>query len=115
MESIALPLHIPFILCVGKLFFCSHSALLGEKSVSSFLIRRPIKFVPCLGPGRVSPCQILSWLWLQAKLCYVGVIWSNWRSCSGRSIPTIRRETDMVQQVTAHHLTRLACLYVRQS
>src|SRR5947209_9041116 len=27
----------------------------------------------------------------------------------------VRRSTDMIQHVTAHHLTRLACLYVRQS
>src|SRR6266516_3259539 len=115
MVSIALPLRIPFILCVGKPFFYCPSVLPGEKSVSSFLIRRPTRFVPCPRLGRASPCLILLWLWLLAKLCYVLGTYSNSRSNSSRSNPTVRRSTDMVQHVTAHHLTRLACLYVRQS
>src|SRR5207249_4684235 len=115
MVSMALPLRIPFILFVVKPFFCCHSVLPGEKSVCSFLIRRHIRYALCLWLGRVSLCLILFWLLLLAKLCYGLVTYSNSRSYSGRSRPTVRRSTDMVQHVTAHHLTRLACLYVRQS
>src|SRR6266496_482204 len=104
-----------FILCMGKLFFCCPSVLPGEKSASSFLIRRPITFVPCLRRGQVLPCQILFWLSLLVKPCYVLLTYSNSRSYSGRSRLTVRRDTDMVQHVAAHHLSRLACLYVRQS
>src|SRR5215472_18647986 len=31
------------------------------------------------------------------------------------SSPTVRRAIEMLQHVAAHHLNRLACLYVRQS
>src|SRR5437764_8760265 len=115
MVSIALPSRIPFILCVGKPFFCSHSALPGEKSGCSFLIHTLIKSALCRWPGRILPCLILLWLWLLAKRCYVLVTCNSSRSFSRRSRLTIRRITDMVQHVTTHHLTRLACLYVRQS
>ena len=115
MVSIALPLPILFILFVVKPFPCFHSALPGEKSGCSFPIRRRIRFAPYLRPGRVSPCLILFWLSLLVKLCYVGKTCSNSHSYSGSSRLTVRRATDMVQHVTAHHLTRLACLYVRQS
>src|SRR5579859_1809040 len=106
MVSIALPLLIPFILFVGKPSFYCPSVLPGVKSGCSFLIRRPIRFAPCLRLGRASPCLILFWLWLRASLCYVLVTYSSSRSYSGRSRPTVRRDTDMVQQVTAHHLSR---------
>ena len=115
MVSMALPLPIPFIPCVAKPFPCCPSALPGEKNGSSFSIRRPTRFVPCHWPGRISPCLILFCLRLPAKLCYVLVTCNSSRSSSGRSRLTIRRITDMAQHVTAHHLTRLACLYVRQS
>src|SRR5260221_3283732 len=115
MVSLALPSLTPFIPCVVKPFFCSHSALPGEKSGCSFLIRRPIKFAPCPRLGRVWPCLTLFWLLLLAKPCYVLGTYSNSRSYSGRSRPTVRRSTDMVQHVTAQHLTGLACLSVRQS
>src|SRR5216684_3905506 len=115
MVSIALPSRIPFIPSGTKPFFCSHSALLGEKSGCSLLILRHNRSAPCHWPGRILPFLILLWLWLLAKLCYVLVTCNSSRSFSGRSRLTVRRSTDMVQQVTAHHLTRLACLYVRQS
>src|ERR1700730_17818664 len=114
MVSLALPALTPFIPCVVKPFFCSHSALPGEKSGCSLLIRRPIRFAPCPRRGRISPFLTLLWLWLLAKLCYVLVTCNSSRSFSSRSRLTVRRSTDMVQHVTAHHLTRLACLYVRQ-
>src|SRR5260370_39771839 len=115
MVSIALPSRIPFIPSRTKPFFCSHSVLPGEKSVSSFLILRHTRSAPCRWPGRISPFPILFWLWLLAKLCYVGKTCNSSRSFSRRSRLIVRRITDMVQHVTAHHLTRLACLYVRQS
>src|SRR5260370_16000358 len=115
MVSLALPSPTPFTPCVVKPFFCSHGALPGEKSGCSLLIRRPIRFARCPRLGQASLHLILLWLWPLAKPCYVLVTYSNSRSYSGRSRPTVRRSTDMVQHVTAHHLTRLACLYVRQS
>src|SRR5260370_20160852 len=115
MVSIALPSRIPFIPSGTKPFFCSHSALPGEKSGCSLLILRHNRCAPCHWPGRISPCLILLWLWLLAKLCYVLVTCNSSRSFSKRNRLTVRRITDMVQHVTAHHLTRLACLYVRQS
>src|SRR5712691_13232141 len=115
MVSLALPSPTPFIRCLAKPFLCCRSALPGEKSGCSLLIHRPSRSARYHWPGPISPCLILFWLWLLAKLCYVGMTYSNSRSYSGRSNPTVRRDTDMVQQVTAHHLTRLACLYVRQS
>src|SRR5205814_1404861 len=69
----------------------------------------------CHWPGRISLSPILFWLWLVGKLCYVGVTCNSSHSSSGSNRHTIRRVTDMVQHVTAHHLNRLACLYVRQS
>src|SRR5947199_20672 len=53
--------------------------------------------------GRAWPCLILSSLWLLAKPCYVLVTYNNSCSYSGRSRPTVRRSTNMVQHVTAHH------------
>src|SRR5229473_728622 len=50
-----------------------------------------------------------------AKLCYVGETCNSSRSSFGRIRLTLRRIADMVHQVAAHHLKRLACLYVRQS
>src|SRR6266699_5549750 len=115
MVSIALPSHTPFILCLGKSFLCSHSALPGEKSVCSFLIHTPTRSAPYHRSGRVSPYLILLWLLLRGKLCYVLVTCSSSRSFSRRYRLTARRITNMAQHVTAQHLTRLACLYVRQS
>src|SRR2546426_12030779 len=80
MVSIVLPSRIPFILYVGKPFFCSHSALPGEKSVCSLLILRHNRSAPCHWPGRISPFLILLWLWLLAKLCYVLVTCNSSRS-----------------------------------
>src|SRR5215471_21045781 len=37
------------------------------------------------------------------------------RNSLSTSSPTVRRAIEMLQQVTAHQLTRLACLCVRQS
>jgi DNA invertase Pin-like site-specific DNA recombinase len=48
-------------------------------------------------------------------LCYVGETYNNLCSSFGRSQLIFRRIADMVHQVAAHHLKRLACLYVRQS
>src|SRR5712691_1524395 len=115
MVSLALPSPTPFIRCLAKPFLCCRSALPGEKSGCSLLIHRPSRSARYHWPGPISPCLILFWLLLLAKLCYVLVTCNSSRSNSGRSRPTVRRDTDMVQHVTAHHLTRLACLYVRQS
>src|SRR5438045_2504233 len=100
---------------MAKLFPCCPSALPGEKSGCSFLIRTHTRSALCHWPGRISLSPILFWLWLVGKLCYVGVTCNSSHSSSGSNRHTIRRVTDMVQQVTAHHLNRLACLYVRQS
>jgi hypothetical protein len=54
------------------------------------------------------PYLILFWLSLSAKLCYVSVTCNSSQRFFGRI-------TNMAQHVTAQHLTRLACLYVRQS
>lgn len=48
-------------------------------------------------------------------LCYAGKIYNTLRSSFGRSQLIFRRIANMVHQVAAHHLKRLACLYVRQS
>src|SRR5437588_1358491 len=107
MVNKALPLRIPFIRFVVKPFFCSHSALPGAKSVCSFLIRRHIRFAPCLWLGRISLCLILFSLLLVGKLCYFGKTCNSSHSSSGSNRLTIRRITDRLQHVTAHHLTRL--------
>src|SRR5947209_11771204 len=52
---------------------------------------------------------------VMVKLCYVGVTCTSSCSSSGTSRLPVRRIIDMLQHVTAHHLTRQACLYVRQS
>src|SRR5712691_4370896 len=80
MVSLALPSRIPFIPSGTTPFFCSHSALLGEKSVCSLLILRHNRSAPCHWPGRISPFLILLWLWLLAKLCYVLVTCNSSRS-----------------------------------
>src|SRR5258708_21112413 len=111
MVSIALPLRIPFIPSGTKPFFCSHSALPGEKSVCSLLILRHTRSAPCHWPGRISPCLILFWLLLLAKLCYVLVTCNSSRSFLRRSSHTVRRITDMPQHVPAQHPPLLAaCL-----
>src|SRR5260370_36290983 len=115
MVSIALPSRIPFIPSGTKPFFCSHSALPGEKSGCSLLILRHNRCAPCHWPGRISPCLILLWLWLLAKLSYALVTCNRSRRSSRRSRFTVRRITDMVQHATAHHLTSAASLYGRQS
>src|SRR5690242_5663852 len=115
MVTIASSSPIPFILFRANRFPGLHSALPGEKSGCSFSIHRLTRSAPCPWPGRILLCLILFWLLLQAKLCYAGVICTSWCSSSGTSRPTVRRAIDMLQHVTAHHLTRLACLYVRQS
>jgi hypothetical protein len=68
---------------------------------------------PSLGP--ISLRLILFWLLLAAGLCYVGKMYNSSHSSLGRSPLTLRRIVAMVHQVAAHHLKRLACLYVRQS
>src|SRR2546427_11496462 len=50
-----------------------------------------------------------------AMPCYVGETCNSLCSSLGRSQLILRRIADMVHQVAAHHLRRLACLYVRQS
>src|SRR2546430_4720825 len=115
MVSKALPSPPPFILCMATPSPSCPSRLPGARSGSSFLIKRPTRCPRCRWPGRISPRLILFWLSLQVRLCYVGVTCTSSHSSSGSNRLTIRRATDMVQHVTAHHLTRLACLYVRQS
>src|SRR5579859_2724587 len=115
MVSKALPLPTPFIRFVAKPFPCCHSILPGEKSGSSLPTRRPTRSAPSRWPGQVSLCLIRFWLWLLVKLCYGGATCTNSRSSSSSNRLTDRRVTEMLQHVTAHHLTRLACLYVRQS
>lgn len=115
MVSVILPSHIPFILSAVRLLFCSHSALPGEKSASSLPIHRPIRSAPFPWLGRIWPHLILFSSLLLNKLCYGGKTCNNLCSSSGPSRPSIRRISDMVQHVAAHHLRRLACLYVRQS
>jgi len=115
MVSVILPSHIPFILSAARLLRASHSALPGEKSASSLPTHRPIRYAPFPWPGRVWPLLILFSSLLLNKLCYGGKICNNLCSSSGPSRHSIRRISNMVQHVAAHHLSRLACLYVRQS
>src|SRR6266566_7372089 len=115
MVSKALPSPIPFIRFVATPFPCCPSALPGAKSGCSFPILRHTRCALYPWPGRISLCLILFWLWLVGKLCYVGKTSNSSHSSSGSNRLTVRRATDMLQHVTAHHLIRLACLYVRQS
>src|SRR5579864_6066803 len=115
MVSVILPSRIPFILSPVRVLFCSHSALPGEKSVSSLPIHRPIRSALSPWLGRVWPHLILFSSLLLNQLCYGGKTCNNLCSSSGLSRRSIRRISDMVQHVAAHHLSRLACLYVRQS
>src|SRR6266571_5443775 len=115
MVSKALPSRTPFIPFVAKLFLCCHNALPGEKSGCSFPIRRHTRSAPCPWLGRVSPSLTPFWLSPGARRCYVLETCNSWCSCSAIGKSLVRRSTDMIQHVTAHHLTRLACLYVRQS
>src|SRR6266568_7644241 len=115
MVSIALPSLTHFILCMATPFPCCPSALPGAKSGCSFPIQRHTRCARCPWPGRIPPCLILFWLLRVGKLCYVGKTCTSSHSSSGSNRLTVRRAIDMLQHVTAHHLTRLACLYVRQS
>src|SRR5262245_23085638 len=115
MVSLASPSLTPFILCLATPFPCCLSVWPGAKSGSSFLIQKPTRYARYPWPGRIWPCLILLWLWLMGKLCYGGKTCTNLHSSSGNTSLTLRRATDMVQHVTAQHLTSLACLYVRQS
>src|SRR5258708_12772381 len=115
MVSQALPLLTHFIPCVAKPFPCCPSALPGEKSVSSFLIRRLIRFAPCPRLGRASPCLILFWLLLLATLCYVGDTCSSLLIFCGGVTLSASSSTDLVHHLTPHHLTLLAAFFVRQT
>src|SRR6266566_3923129 len=115
MVSKALPSPTLFILCIATPLPYCPSALPGAKSGCSFLIKRHTRCARCRWLGRISPCLILFWLWLVGKLCYVGETCNNSHSSSGSTSLTGRRATYMLQHVTAQHLTRLVCLYVRQS
>ncbi len=115
MVSQSLPLLIRFILSSGNPFLSCHNVWLGVRSASSFLIHKRKRFALCQECGRVSPCLILFWLLPMGTLCYVGTTCNTLCSSSGPSQLILRRIADMVHQVAAHHLKRLACLYVRQS
>ena len=115
MGSSASPLPILFIPSAARPFLSWPNALPGEKNGSSFPIHRPTNFAPFPWPGPAWPSLILFWLWVRAWLCYGLATYNSWPSSSGSRPPTVRRSSDMVQQVTAQHLSRLACLYVRQS
>src|SRR5215471_6205861 len=115
MVSLALPSLTPFIPCTITHSPCCPSAWPGAKSGSFFLNQGLSRCALCRWPGRISPCLILFWLWAVEPLCYVGKTCINSHSSSSSNSLTDRRATDMVQHVTAQHLSRLACLYVRQS
>ena len=112
MESTLLPLRILFIPSVARTFPCSRKAELGEKNASSLLIRRLIRSTLYHWPGPASPFLIPFWLLPQGEPCFVLKIENR---STRYSRLTRRRITKMTQQVTAHHLSRLAYLYVRQS
>src|SRR5215471_10500087 len=115
MVSFALPSPTPFIRCVAAPFPCCPRALPGEKSGSSLPTHRPTKCVLSPWPGRIWLCLTRFWVWLLVKLCYGGATCTSSRSSSSSNRLTERCATEMLQHVSAHHLTRLACLYVRQS
>ena len=115
MVSLALPSPTPFIRFVAAPSPCCPSALPGEKSGFSLPIRRLTTCVLYPWPGRIWPCLTRFWLLAVGNLCYGGATCTNSRSSSSSNRLTDRRATEMLQHVSAHHLTRLACLYVRQS
>src|SRR2546421_8755523 len=115
MGNPPLPLPIPSIPSVATAFSCSRRAEPGERSGSSLPIRRRSRSALCLCPGPVSPFLIPFWLLQQGKRCFVLKTSSTSTRCSKFSRLTRRRITKMTQQITAHHLSRLAYLYVRQS
>src|SRR5690348_12871731 len=110
MVSLASPSPTPFIRCLATPFPCCLSVWPGAKSGSSFLIQKPTRSARCPWLGRILPCLIRFWLWLVEKLCYVGKTCTSSHSSSGSTSLSIRRATDMVEHVTAQHLSRLAYL-----